>query len=94
MERGPQAVIAERDGKRVEGGEIGRERQQHHVAHVARPCRADEDAVHLEGEHAADRGKGGPGQVVGGGNAHALGRGDQRDDGISGHHEQRRQGDR
>ena len=55
QQRRPQAVIAEGRRQHRPGGEIDEHRQQHHVAHVARPGRADEDAVHLEGDHAGER---------------------------------------
>ena len=58
--------------------EIGSERQQHHVAHVARPGRADEDTVHLERQHAAHRGEGGPRNERDRRRPDVLGRGDDR----------------
>ena len=64
VQRRPQAVIAEGSAPSVSSAATKTsERQQHHVAHVARPGRADEDAVHLEGQHAAQRGERRPGQI-------------------------------
>ena len=73
-----KAVIAEERRQGHQRRHEDQQGQQHHVAHVARPGGADEDAVHLEGEHAADRGEGRPGQVSGSGGTDVLGSGDQR----------------
>ena len=50
QQRAPQAVIAEA-AQREPGGQEDHQRRQHQVAHVARPGRADIDAIKGKGEH-------------------------------------------
>ena len=63
MQCRPEAAVAESRGQRDQRGDEGQQRQQHHVAHVSRPRRADEDAIHLKGQHAAQRRERGPWQI-------------------------------
>ncbi|MGH6793801.1 MAG: hypothetical protein ACREDH_01010, partial [Methylocella sp.] len=51
----PQSGVAERP-QQIEACEIKRKRDEHHIAHVARPCRADEHAVEFISERARKRG--------------------------------------
>ena len=52
QQRHPEPVIAEERRQADPGDEIDQHREEHHVAHVARPGGADEDAVHLVGDRA------------------------------------------
>ena len=54
QQRAPQSGIAER-AQRQPRGEEDQQRQHHQIAHVARPGRADIDAVKGKGEHAEQR---------------------------------------
>ena len=56
-------MIAQQRHEDGECGEIADESHQHHVAHGARPGRADEHPVHLEGQCPGDRRQRRPGQV-------------------------------
>jgi hypothetical protein len=66
-----------------------RQRHQHHVAHVARPCGADEDAVHLKREDARERRQRRPEQIVPGFQPNRLERGHQSHDLVSENQEER-----
>ena len=63
QERAPQAGIAERSQRKPRAKE-DQQRQQHQVAHVARPGRADIDAVIGKGEHAEQRRKDDERQII------------------------------
>ncbi len=59
------------------------ERQEHHIAHIARPGCADIDAIHVEGEQAGKPCQRRPGQIFHGFNMHILGPGKKRNNRIA-----------
>ena len=61
----PQSGVAERP-QQIEACDIKRERDEHHIAHVACPCRADEHAVEFISERARKRGQRGEQQIIAG----------------------------